>query len=353
MSGIELRGHICYIDFISTIVGQLNNGKKPVLLAVFLLGALVFLGSRPFGDDAGGKQGVWGGPAVAKEIPSADAVIAALYAQPAVAGTVLPQLSTPEPKTLELLGMVQSQASPFGMSGGRGLPITYKVVKGDTLSGIAQRFGVSVQTLIAVNPGVKTRSLQVGQELVVLPTSGILYQSRAGDTLQTIAASFKVTPDRVAEFNRPVLASEKLLPGTTLIIPGAYLADSRGLYENKSVSGYFAKPVEGWSSGVLHDRNAIDIANACGTLVVAAAEGLVLDAAINGWHGGYGSYVYMEHPNGTKTRYAHLASVAVEIGDYLKQGDKIGTVGRTGEATGCHLHFEIEGTANPFAKQYY
>jgi lysostaphin len=119
----------------------------------------------------------------------------------------------------------------------------------------------------------------------------------------------------------------------------------------KDVPSYFAKPVQGWSSGVLHSRNAVDVANACGTPVYAAADGLVLDAARSGWNGGYGSYVYMEHPNGAKTKYAHLASVAVEIGDYLKQGDKIGAVGRTGEATGCHLHFEVEGAANPIAKQ--
>lgn len=343
--------HICYTLNISTIVDQLNKGNKPILLAVFLLGILVFEGYLPSRGGAESKRGIWGGPAAAKEILSADAadVISALYAQPAIAGMNRPQLPAPEPKPLELLGLMQSQPSPIGMSGGRGLPVKYNVAKGDTLSGIARRFGISAQTLIAVNPGVKTRSLQVGQELVVLPTSGILYQSRPGDTLQAIAASFKVAPDQIAEFNRQALTSEELLPGTTLIIPGVYLSDSMGLYKNKAVSGYFIKPVEGWSSGILHERNAVDIANACGTPVAAAAEGLVLDVAASGWNGGYGLYVYMEHPNGTKTRYAHLASTAVEIGDYLKQGDKIGAVGRTGEATGCHLHFEVEGAANPFA----
>lgn len=280
-------------------------------------------------------------------------MVAAFAAQPGVDTMNRPENPLPQPEPLNLLGMIQSQGSPFGISGGRGLPITYKVASGDTLSGIAARSGVSVQTLISANPGVRTRALQIGQDITVLQTSGILYQSRPEDTLETIAASFKVTPAQVMEFNRSVLASENVPPGATLIIPGVYLDGSGGVTRTGAVSGYFIEPADGWSSGVLHDRNAIDIANACGTPVVAAAEGLVLDAASDGWYGGYGSYVYMEHPNGAKTRYAHLASVAVEIGDYLKQSESIGTVGRTGEATGCHLHFEVEGMEHPLAKQYY
>lgn len=120
--------------------------------------------------------------------------------------------------------------------------------------------------------------------------------------------------------------------------------------ENNPVSSYFVKPVQGWSPGVLHDRNAVDIANACDTPVYAAADGLVLDAARSGWNGGYGSYAYLEHPNGTRTRYAHLSELGVSIGEYLKKGSQVGRVGRTGEATGCHLHFEVEGAANPFAR---
>ncbi len=118
----------------------------------------------------------------------------------------------------------------------------------------------------------------------------------------------------------------------------------------RSLKGYFAQPALGWNWGILHDRNAVDIANACGTPVKAAAEGLVLEAHADGWNGGYGKYVVLEHPNGTRTRYAHLQSLSVEIGNYLKQGQALGLMGQTGEATGCHVHFEVEGARNPFAK---
>ena len=118
------------------------------------------------------------------------------------------------------------------------------------------------------------------------------------------------------------------------------------------------KPAEGFNWGKLHNRNAVDIANQCGTLVLAAAEGLVVpdkefgDGGIGSWNGGYGKFVLIEHPfgDGIKTRYAHLRSVSVEIGDYVKQGAELGLMGESGEASGCHLHFEVYGAENPFAK---
>jgi murein DD-endopeptidase MepM/ murein hydrolase activator NlpD len=109
-------------------------------------------------------------------------------------------------------------------------------------------------------------------------------------------------------------------------------------------------PAEGFNWGRLHDRNAVDIANTCGTEIHAAAEGLVIDATADSWNFGYGRYLIIEHPNGTKTRYAHLEKLIASIGDYVAQGEVIGAMGQTGEATGCHLHFEVDGAQNPFAR---
>jgi murein DD-endopeptidase MepM/ murein hydrolase activator NlpD len=89
--------------------------------------------------------------------------------------------------------------------------------------------------------------------------------------------------------------------------------------------------------------------------VVAAAEGIVVDDGdLGGWNGGYGNYLIIEHPNGSKTRYAHLEKIRTSIGTVVSQGEQIGTVGNTGKVhgtTGCHLHFEVVGMANPFAKR--
>lgn len=120
----------------------------------------------------------------------------------------------------------------------------------------------------------------------------------------------------------------------------------------------FVMPTHGHDWGILHNYNAIDIANSCGTPIVAAADGLVvpdrnIPDVLGGWNGGYGNFILIEHPFGNNvfTRYAHLEKMTVQIGDYVKQGQEIGLMGETGDATGCHLHFEVIGAENPFAKQ--
>lgn len=122
-----------------------------------------------------------------------------------------------------------------------------------------------------------------------------------------------------------------------------------------SLKGYFSMPAAGLNWGILHDNNAVDIANACGTPVYSAAEGVVVpDPSIQddgtGWNGGYGNFVLIEHPNGVKTRYAHLQQILVKIGDYVSKKQEIGLMGSTGRATGCHVHFEVLGAKNLFAK---
>ena len=90
--------------------------------------------------------------------------------------------------------------------------------------------------------------------------------------------------------------------------------------------------------------------------MVAAADGVVtkddiFGSGVSGWNGGYGTFVLLEHANGTKTRYAHLRDVTVDIGDVVSRGQKIGTMGDTGNTesvNGCHVHFEVIGAKNPF-----
>jgi murein DD-endopeptidase MepM/ murein hydrolase activator NlpD len=111
----------------------------------------------------------------------------------------------------------------------------------------------------------------------------------------------------------------------------------------------FILPTDGLNFGKLHPRNAVDIANSCGTDVLASADGLVIEIKSTGWNGGYGKYIKIEHLNNIKTLYAHLSKTNVSLGQKVKQGEKIGEVGQSGEATGCHLHFEVLGAKNPFA----
>ncbi len=151
-------------------------------------------------------------------------------------------------------------------------------------------------------------------------------------------------------------------PGISIIVPptaNANVSVNPGV-QTSSLPNFnrnFILPAKGYNYGILHNYNAVDIANACGTPVVAAASGVVvpdpnISDVLGGWNGGYGNFVLVQHTFGNEvsTRYAHLAQVLVQVGDVVKQGQEIGLMGETGDATGCHVHFEVIGAKNPFAK---
>lgn len=232
----------------------------------------------------------------------------------------------------------------------------YKVQSGDTLSTIAASFGVNIETLRLANSNLRT-TIRPGEELVVLPVSGVLYETKDGDSLESVASRFNISPENIKKYNPN---HQKLFekPNNQVILPYAKPLGSAD-YVNRYVQGlpdlktYFALPARGWNWGQLHDYNAVDIADQCGRPIYASAEGLVVEEASDGyWSRGYGNYILIEHPNGTKTRYAHTAKNIVRLGDYVSQGDQIALIGNTGNThgpTGCHLHFEVYGAKNPFA----
>lgn len=249
-----------------------------------------------------------------------------------------------------------SVAAPYaGVIPAEGRLMMYVVKEGDTLSHIAKNFGISIDTILNANQSLKTTVIKPGQELVLLPVVGILYEVKNTDTVDSIASLYGISPLAILEANQ----GKKIVPGASITIPGvkpperfvyASASSGSGL---PSYPGYYALPAQGWNWGTLHAQNAVDIANACGTPIFASAEGLVLEVRSSGWNGGYGSYVLLEHPNGTKTRYAHISRSAVAAGAYVNQGDTIAYIGNTGNThgpTGCHLHFEIIGARNPFTR---
>lgn len=227
--------------------------------------------------------------------------------------------------------------------------IIYKVQSGDTLSKIAAAFGISLDTILLANQNIKANLIRPGQEIIILPISGVLHQVQEGEAPESIAGLYGVDVKEILKFNQN-------LNSGTLIVPGAKVRkslvslSSSGLPE---LPGYFIMPTTGWNWGRLHPINAVDIANACGTPVYAAAEGLVTAERSYGWNDGYGHYIDVEHPNGVLTRYSHTSKNIVSVGDYILQGDLIAYIGNTGNThgpTGCHLHFEVRGAKNPFAK---
>lgn len=261
-----------------------------------------------------------------------------------------------EPVSLANAAVAVGSASPLSnVSLNRNGLMNYKVLAGDTLSGIAAKFGVSIETLKWANPGLKNL-INPGQELVVLPVTGILYQVRDGDSVEGVLNRYGVSFETFKKYNPAY--QEAFSKGKTVILPYTQplreLASiSRYAQGLPDLRTYFALPARGWNWGELHDFNAVDIADACGRPIYAAAEGLVIEeSGSNRWNDGYGNYVLIEHPNGTKTRYAHTLKNLVTVGDYVAQGDQVGLIGNTGNThgpTGCHLHFEVYGAKNPFA----
>ncbi len=230
----------------------------------------------------------------------------------------------------------------------------YRVAAGDTPGSIAAQFRISLNTLMWANNLSRSSVIKPGDELIVLPVSGVKYEVRKGDTLETIAKKFRGDVEEIIAFNGRAIG-ESLSAGDVLIVPDGELASPAGVSVTARAPrlpefiGYFLRPIIGGRrSRGLHGFNGIDLANSCGFPVVAAADGTVLLARVSGWNGGYGRYVVVAHPNNTQTLYAHLGAVGVSAGDRVGRGGNIGQIGSTGNSTGCHVHFEIRGAKNPF-----
>lgn len=236
----------------------------------------------------------------------------------------------------------------------------YVVREDDTLSEIAKMFGVSANTIRYANDIPKGGSLRVGQQLVILPVSGIQYTIKRGDTINKIAKKYSADAREIRDFNGVDDAS--LQVGDTIIIPNGVEAPTPITTVKKFIAniisptagngvqtdGYFIRPAKGGKTQGLHGHNGIDFSARGGLSVVASASGKVLISLISGYNGGYGRYIVIAHSNGTQTLYAHLSANFVSAGDTVEQGQLIGNIGSTGLSTGPHLHFEVRGARNPF-----
>jgi len=230
----------------------------------------------------------------------------------------------------------------------------YVVQSGDTLTGVAARFHVSMGTLWWANRLTSKDDLHVGQALIIPPVTGILWTVKEGDTLDSIAAATRGNVGVIREFNG--LTSDTLIIGQQLMVPngrGAALpttepapvakpaARSAGPCYSCRFSGTLRWPVAGGYISQYYSsyHPAIDIAAPYGTSVMAAAYGKVLWA---GWRSNCGGYqIWVDHGNGTGTAYYHLSAILVGAGSYVSRGQQIARIGATGCATGPHLHFEV------------
>ena len=233
--------------------------------------------------------------------------------------------------------------------------LEYRVRSGDTLTGIARHFGVSMMTLWWANHLKSKDDLHVGQRLVIPPVNGTVRVVKEGDTLETIAAQAKVRAADIVAFNG--LTDTTLVIGQTLILPGAIgkpiatpkprvVAHSssgggRATVPRSYGGGNFAWPVPGGSiSQYFHyGHPALDIQAPYGSRVNSAAAGTVVFA---GWKSNGGGYqVWVAHGSGLYTTYNHMSAITVGTGEHVSRGEQVGRIGTSGWATGPHLHFEV------------
>lgn len=230
----------------------------------------------------------------------------------------------------------------------------YTVREGDSLSQVAEMFGVTTNTIMWANDITRATAIQPGDTLVILPIAGVRHVVKKGDTIGSIAKKYEGDVDEILSYNE-LASADDLVVGDTLIIPGGAMHSAPVVRASApvKVSGGsalgFSHPAPGSiKTQGIHGYNAVDLAGGYGSSIRAAASGEVIISKSSGWNGGYGQYIVIRHPNGTQTLYAHLSSNAVGVGAYVAQGQVIGGMGSTGRSTGTHLHFEVRGARNPF-----
>lgn len=230
--------------------------------------------------------------------------------------------------------------------------IQYHVQSGDTVASIAQKFGVSADTIRWQNSLTGDR-IKVGATLEILPVTGVAHKVAKGDTVYSIAKRYDAESQAIIDFPFNSFSNDEtfeLAIGQTVIVPDGVMPfgpaatpRARQITPDAGTvvaSGQFVWPTQGTiTQRFSWYHPGLDIANRGFPTVVAADSGRVVFA---GWDGsGYGNMVLIDHGNGFMTRYGHMSQVMVISGQSVARGAAIGRMGSTGRSSGPHTHFEI------------
>ncbi len=238
--------------------------------------------------------------------------------------------------------------------------ITHVVQEGETLSTIAQRYGLEVSTVLWENNLTERTPIKPGLELKILPVDGVRHQVARGETIYSIGQKYGLDKAQVQvivdyPFNE-FLNDEtfELATGQYVMVPDGVVPERKAEVvrpvarivqttpDSGSVTavGSFVWPAAGRiTQGYRFYHKALDIANGSGGPILASDSGTVI---ASGWDAsGYGNRVLIDHGNGYITLYGHLSVLQVVAGQTVNRGAVLGQMGSTGRSTGTHLHFEI------------
>lgn len=232
----------------------------------------------------------------------------------------------------------------------------YRVVEGDTISSIAMKFGVSIDTIIWENDLKSVDSIKPKQILRILPATGVMHTVKRGETVYSIAKKYQTGEQSLIDYpfnsfaddetfaltaGQELFVPDGIMPKQVVIDTSRYLAVTVAPIPGVVGEGNFMWP----TSGKISQRyswyhQAVDIASKDSPNIQASQGGTVVTA---GWGGGYGNMVVIDHGNGYRTLYGHMktGTMVVSVGQKVSQGQKLGIMGSTGRSTGPHLHFEV------------
>jgi len=231
----------------------------------------------------------------------------------------------------------------------------YTIKEGDTLSSIAAKFDVSIDSVKWANPNINWQKIKPGVVVEVPPVTGVVYKVKPGETVYSIAKKLETDPQGIVDFPMNTFSDDEtfaLVAGQTLIVPDGIMPNESAPTApsiaklltpdagSVSATGKFVWPGFGRiTQPFRYYHPGLDIANHDGGAILAADAGTVV---VSGWtNTGYGNHIIIDHGNGFKTLYGHLSSIAVTVGTRVNRGAVIGQMGSTGRSTGTHLHFEI------------
>ena len=236
----------------------------------------------------------------------------------------------------------------------RGEVVEYTVGPGDTVSTIAEKFGILTDTIRWENDLGSRDTIKEGQVLRILPITGIRHTVKKGDTIYSIAKKYDVDAQVIVNYPFNSYSNDEtfdLAIGQVIIVPdGVPPKEAPTAPRIRQItpdagtvvaSGRFVWPVSGSiSQNFVWYHKGLDISNKAAPNILAADAGTIVGA---GWldNYGYGNRVVIDHGNGFRTLYAHMAAIYVVPGQTVARGSAIGKMGSTGRSTGIHLHFEV------------
>ncbi len=234
----------------------------------------------------------------------------------------------------------------------------YTLSAEDTLWSIANFYGLSAEAVAFANGISDPYHLQVGRQVMIPPLEGALYTVADGDTVESVAARFKVDPSVIKDYNRLYFEPEHFAPGQLIfvqnaVLPTLPLPPEEPVQQTSSViaraaapapvlksgGGYLAWPVAGvitqymWSG-----HTGVDVAAPYGSGLAAGVSGVISE---NGWVAVGGLHICVTSGNLQECFY-HMSAAYYGVGTAVSAGQVIGAIGLTGVTTGPHVHWETK-----------